>query len=333
MVLLKECDECDSEPCWYKWRGQADVTGYIYWNGEHFAFGQINEDGVETNAVLTKITDGYLPMWPDVDPRITGQKIQGYWAPTGPDIPWVDAGNDDDTKNNKVQQVNPAGKKGFLVFDLEDACSGKITPQVKSLCEMAVPACETTPIPKQLAGCASDGDLAATGTAPALPNGSCALTPAAAAEAGDIAWMALGRGYYGGFASIRSEGAGASGDILETITYGTITTAIGGDPYPHIPSHYVLQIEATLIAEAAALGVRKNLDISVGGRKIATATAMVWDSAQGDAEDRCIATAVVPASANGDLSFVLTQSSATNSTYSFDLSVTGAFICPQTPES
>ena len=308
---------------WRKWRGPTGTSGFIFWNDTLgvFQFGQMNENGICTEAALEIVPEGYFGVFDsaltpaELADAVTTKCVKRL-VPTVPDLYYVDT-------DGVAHQVNPSAESGFVVYMQNDICDPELIPRVQSLCDIATPPCEDPPELLRFIGCGEDGVVAATELTPVLPEGACAFGVFSAGNATKFVNAAVGNTFYPGYnGSVRSGTAG-SGNISNTILDTQITAAIGYTVPAEI-THVVFYVKATLRTTA---GVRRTLRVDLEGVVAAQLSAFSWDAVTED-QSEMVACIVAPVDVGGDVAFDLVHSSASLSDYDYDIQISGVFACP-----
>lgn len=306
---------------WRKWRGPTGLTGYLFWNGSKWAYGQINETGVCTRAVLAPVTAGFMAVWdtaitPSSDD--TQDKCLKYVLPTVPDLFYV-------APDGQIQQVNPTNKKGLVMFQQNGACDATIFPQVLNLCEVTNPPCMDKPLAHNIIGCDIDGGTASTADVPTLPEHACGFALVNPGAAGEWVNAPIGRTFYPGNSGTLLSGAGSSGSDSGTFTALNIQSATGYT-LPTGVTHVTLWVKAKLMNPTASLST---LSITLAGIGAADISAYSFDGVVTD-QTTHISEITAPVGASGEVTYNLASNSIAGSTYDFTINVAGLIACVDT---
>ena len=321
LVLKDGCGTpgCGGAPSWYKWRGAADTSGFVFWNGESFSFTEVNAQGVVTSAILDPLSGGYIAAYPEAtDPTTEGTKTQGYLIPDNDDLYVVDA-------TGVANQLNAAQETGFVYYGATDACDATVIPQVINLCDITTPPCVDKPVPTKIIGCADDGAPASTNVTASLPTGFCDVV--VANPGGGGAWINAYQGatfFTGNYGVLQSDTA-RTGSYNVTVSSSALSGA-AGYTLPTGISHIVVHVRIALTTDAL---VRQYLSATVGGIGVAELTGISWDA--GTTEDLQIAnnTTIVPVSGTGSVAIDVNHSPSANSNYDLVVYLVGAYSCAQ----
>lgn len=305
---------------WRKWKGPSGTSGFIFWDHTLgvWQFGQMNESGICTEAVLADVADtGWWPVFDEsVDTTAAGTKCIKRLTSDAADLFYLDS-------DFKLKRVNSGNGAGFVVFEAADPpCDGSNIPKVKQLCDIAAPPCETAPELVNFVGCASDGKVAKTSVTPVANANGCGFAAMSAGNGAKFENIQLGRTVWPGAHGTARSGAALNTNQNETILDTEIATALGYTP-PGTITHVIFRVDLTL---RTTVGTLRTLVMSLGGIVAARLEAYSWDAATED-QRSVVANILVPVS-GGNVALTTTLSSGFSTDYDYTAQVAGALVCP-----